>query len=274
MQTFYYIVYKTINLINNREYIGVHVTSDLDDKYIGSGFLLKLAIKKYGRENFKKTILHIFDNRNDMMKMERELVNEDYVERLDTYNIELGGLYHSDYTKEKIGRGNKGKIRTIAHRKFISIRTKECMTEEVRRRISEKLRGRKLSESQKEKMRVRMLGENNPFYGKTHSEESRKIMSENSFNSRMKGENHPLTGVPKSEEMKKNLSDAMRNSEKHKEVVSSDEYKLKMSEIVKNRPKKECQYCGKMIDPGNYAKLHGEKCKMNSQPPETQPYVG
>ena len=52
----YYMVYKTTNLVNNKYYIGVHATNDLNDGYFGSGKNLKQAIKKYGKEHFKRDI--------------------------------------------------------------------------------------------------------------------------------------------------------------------------------------------------------------------------
>jgi len=86
-----YTIYKIINLINNKEYTGVHITEDVNDTYMGSGKLIKIAINKYGLSNFSKEILYNYNNKDDMFNKELELVNEEYVKRRDTYNMKCGG---------------------------------------------------------------------------------------------------------------------------------------------------------------------------------------
>jgi dissimilatory sulfite reductase (desulfoviridin) alpha/beta subunit len=72
-------------------YIGKHITNDPNDSYLGSGKHLNRAIKKYGKENFVKEVLHIFDNEDDMNAKEAELVNEEFLLRNDVYNLCPGG---------------------------------------------------------------------------------------------------------------------------------------------------------------------------------------
>jgi group I intron endonuclease len=86
-----YTVYKITNLINEKIYIGVHRTNNLDDDYFSSSKLVKLAVKKYGIENFVKDILYVYDNPEEMFLKEKEIVNKEFVQRADTYNLTCGG---------------------------------------------------------------------------------------------------------------------------------------------------------------------------------------
>lgn len=102
---FKYIVYQTVNTINNKIYIGVHKTATLDfDGYLGNGVLttnsntykhpktlFQRAVKKYGIKSFVRTTLKIFDNLEDALDLERWLVDEQFIKRPDTYNMVLGG---------------------------------------------------------------------------------------------------------------------------------------------------------------------------------------
>lgn len=96
----YYLIYKTTNIINNKFYIGLHITNNIDDNYLGSGTILKKAIKKYGTENFKKDIIFIFDNKKEMIDKEIELVNDNFINRKDTYNLSKGGFGLSTLSDE------------------------------------------------------------------------------------------------------------------------------------------------------------------------------
>lgn len=110
----YYYVYRIINKINNKEYIGFHSTNNMNDGYMGSGKLIIKAIEKYGIENFEKEILKQFNNKKDAELYERELVNEEYVKRNDTYNISIGGNVCILCGEQNGFYGKKHKPETIA----------------------------------------------------------------------------------------------------------------------------------------------------------------
>jgi hypothetical protein len=92
MNDTFYIIYKLTNVVNNKIYIGAHVTKNVNDEYMGSGHALNRAKKKYGIEKFKKEILHVFDNEQDMWKKELEIVNEEFCKDPTNYNIRTGGI--------------------------------------------------------------------------------------------------------------------------------------------------------------------------------------
>lgn len=88
----YHIVYKTVNNVNNKLYVGLHSTNNLNDNYLGSGWALKAALVKYGKENFTRTILFTLDNRELARELEALLVDSSFVSRPDTYNLTIGGM--------------------------------------------------------------------------------------------------------------------------------------------------------------------------------------
>jgi Ni/Co efflux regulator RcnB len=154
----HYLIYKVTNLINNKIYIGAHKTENIDDNYMGSGKYIKLAIKKYGKENFKREILFILDSPSDMYKKEKEIVNEEFIKRYDTYNCKVGGrggmtAFMTDEEKDVFVK-NMSKIKKSQYDDGMQTWNKGLkMTDEFRSKISESLKGKH-------------AGENNPMYGK------------------------------------------------------------------------------------------------------------
>jgi hypothetical protein len=110
-------VYETKNLINGKKYIGVSVTNSNSENYLGSGTLLKRAIKKYGVQNFSKTILKYFDTEKSAREYERKLISElNAIEDDGYYNLVAGGYgggvrKHpvTIETRKKISNSHKGK---------------------------------------------------------------------------------------------------------------------------------------------------------------------
>ncbi len=87
----FYTIYKITNKTNGKFYIGLHETKDLLDGYMGSGNEIKDEIYRIGEHNFFKEILYVFNNRQDMINKEGEIVNAEFVLREDTYNVVRGG---------------------------------------------------------------------------------------------------------------------------------------------------------------------------------------
>jgi group I intron endonuclease len=84
-------VYLTENLINGRIYIGKH-KGDPFDEYLGSGSILKSAITKYGRKNFRKSVLEFAETEElvDFLEMKWiERYRQTHGSKL--YNLTDGG---------------------------------------------------------------------------------------------------------------------------------------------------------------------------------------
>ena len=87
----YCIVYLTKNDVSGKMYVGVHSTFDLNDGYLGSGKILKRAIRKYGKDHFSRTILHYCLTEQDAFDIEHNIVDDTFINRRDTYNAAVGG---------------------------------------------------------------------------------------------------------------------------------------------------------------------------------------
>ncbi len=171
----HYYLYQTRNTVNDKVYIGVHQTEDLNDGYLGSGTLLGRAIEKYGLEAFQKTILETFDSAEAMYTREAEVVDEAFLRREDVYNLKVGGNGGFDYlnnhpkSKEwKVKGGVKGgKLgRKTQREKKLGV-----FDPEVQRRAQSKAVEAALSEESRAKQKTKLAamqhqqGERNNQFG-------------------------------------------------------------------------------------------------------------
>ena len=187
-----YYIYRITNKINGKTYIGQHKYKKLNDSYMGSGKLIKLAKKKYGVENFKKDILEFdipnVDLANDWEQM---YILFERVKGKAEYNIADGGLGGyigpvSEKTRQKLSKAHKGKHRSEETKRKISESKKgkpahnkgKHLPEETRKKISEANRCREFSEEHKRRLSEARKGKEPWNKGKQHSEETRKKISE------------------------------------------------------------------------------------------------
>ena len=138
----------------------------------------------------------------------------------------------SEEHRKKLLEANKGRVMTEEHKKIISATHKgKKVSIETRKKMSDSAKNKPpVTDEAREKMSEARTGEKNHFYGKTHSEETRKKISEAASNM--------------SEETRKKMSEAASNM--------SEETRKKMSAAKQGIPydewesfAKESPYCPK-----------------------------
>lgn len=135
-------VYIITNIINGKKYIGLSINKKKSfiKSYYGSGILIKNAILKYGKNNFKKDIIKFFNNEDECREYERYLISKYNAVNSDMfYNLSPGGY----------GGASKGRVVSNETRKKISNTLKGRKKDEsTLKKISNKLKGRKQSKEE------------------------------------------------------------------------------------------------------------------------------
>ena len=203
-----YTIYQITNLVDGKIYIGKHQTSNIEDGYMGSGKLLKRAQSKYGLENFSKQILYIFDNEQEMNAKELELVTEEFCLREDTYNICVGGQGGFSYINST-GSNLYGKNGTDGYGAE-NLREASKTHRERMLRDPEYALNYRASISAGLKAYYERNGRIGTFHGKSHSEETKKLIgSKNSIS--QSGSGNSQYGKPRSAETKEKIRQSLLN---------------------------------------------------------------
>lgn len=153
-------IYKTTNLINGRLYIGQH-RGTFTNSYLGSGHIIKEAIKKYGYKNFKLEVLAFASSQAMLNGLEmkyifeyRQVFGKEFL-----YNITNGGTgagtTHSNEHNQKVSETKK---KLYAEGKLKGFFTGKKFSEEHKRKIGLAHKGNKhwLGKNHSEEYKIRM----------------------------------------------------------------------------------------------------------------------
>jgi group I intron endonuclease len=163
-------LYEIVNLANRKRYVGS--SFDIDSRWRSHKSALnrgrhrnshlQRAWSKYGRDAFVFSVIKL-TSREDKLKEEQALLDGVFSSKEEVYNIGIvadsgmTGRTHSDEAKAKIGRSKIGKSRP----------------KEMCLKLSLANQGKRPSKETVELIRAKSMGKNNPFYGKTHTEETK-----------------------------------------------------------------------------------------------------
>ena len=127
----YHYIYKITCLKNQRYYIGMHSTFNLDDGYMGGGKRIRNSIRKHGKDAHIKEILEYFDSRESLRLREVELVNSDLLIDQMCMNLQPGGgggIISQKHLKDFCEAGNrafKEKLKDEKYREGFKQKTEE-----------------------------------------------------------------------------------------------------------------------------------------------------
>ena len=148
----YGVVYLLWNTFNGKRYVG-QTTKSVEERIMQhkrSDLVVDKAIQKYGIENFRYGVIKTCASKEEL----------DYWERY--YIVALKSKVPYGYNMTDGGEGTVGLKRTP----------------EQRANISAARKGKKLSLEHRANIGAKVRGENNGFFGKHHTDESRAIMAE------------------------------------------------------------------------------------------------
>ena len=234
----FYLIYKTVNLVNGKTYIGQHKYENENNplgNYIGSGKLLQLAIKKYGKENFHTEVLY---------KRIRDAETADAIEiwciakerslGKAEYNISSGGQGHSGWYKP----ASKGK--TWWTNDIEEILSFDCpegwhkgrhlvLSDEARAKCAS-MKGKKHTEETKQKMREHNAMKRPEVAQKVSNKLKGRIISDKCIEAVKRANTFR---EPWNKGKKVQYSDEWHEKQKNKSYTQTDDFRLACSKRTK-----------------------------------------
>jgi hypothetical protein len=265
---YYGYVYLITNKINDKKYVGLHASTSFDDSYWGSGLLISRAIKKYGKKNFIREVLHWCRTHDELVETEvAELISRNAAKSDEYYNIidtktpilfgkENGffGKSHTLNTKKIISEKNSGNTWTSERRDRYKLwsMSEDCLA--LKTQLSNLKKGKKITESHRQNIISSFTEERKnfislqkqEFYSSDRGSEVKEILAKNAH--------ARFVNVPKTDEHKSKISKSLtgkthewqdkinknhekieKTRQKHLGMKRSEESRQKMSLIKKGK---------------------------------------
>ena len=238
--------YNIVNRASQRTLDGYTETHHIIPKSLGGEDTQENLVVLTAREHFlcHWLLTRMVENKRDQWSMINALGFMMWAENDNQQRYKVNArLYeqlkqkHSDMkswvmTGERNGMyGKKHSEETIERMKEYQ-QNRPPMSEEAREKIRQSRLGKKWDDEYKKRMskikKRQNAGENNPMYGKTHSEETRRKQS-----------------------------DAAKGRKYSKETIEKRAAKIR----GKKRPTRTCPYCNSTVAVNTYARWHGDRCK-------------
>lgn len=236
-----YFVYKIINSINNKIYIGK--TNDLEKRWIAHIYAAQInkentyfynAIRKYEATSFIKEIIE--ECETEEKALEREIF---WIKELNTRHRHIG------YNMTDGGDGVSGlKHSEMSKRRMSLIKIGKVVSDETRLKMSNSQKGRIVSQETKEKISMANTGKNNGMFGKSITLKTRKKLSD--FQSKRERQLLSEEHKQKNKEAAKKQDRSFRipketklevvqlyNTGKYTKRQLSEKFRLKYNSIVK-----------------------------------------
>lgn len=210
-----YKIYLITNLSNKKQYVGITKFS-IEERFLQHtrrGFILTEAIKKYGKEQFSIQLIEQNESIKKGYELEQYYIKEYGTKVPNGYNLTDGGdgLYgvvigdEDRKRRSKVMKKLHKEKRTGMHGKKHTEETKKKMSETAKGKEKPWLMGKKKSDEIREKIRQANIG-------RVLSKETRKKISENHHN--VSGENNPMYGKKHSEDTIEKIRQKQKNREK------------------------------------------------------------
>lgn len=191
-------VYRITHIKNKMHYYGSRSCpdepkNDLGIMYFSSSKILSTEIKNGDKKDYRFKVVKVFETRHEAYSYESKLhkkfsvnTNENFYNKSIqlTSKFSWAGSTHTEETKQKMSSDRKGRVPWNAGIKLSDIYTKEERKEKYTSKHSgwKKINNEYWSKPENRARRNTSLsemnrGEGNPFFGKSHKEETKKVLS-------------------------------------------------------------------------------------------------